>query len=169
MFSNLNRRRCLLGAAALLLVGASHALDAPKGKVILSITGNIQFKNASDRADFDMDMLAALPQHSFTTKTPWFKESKKFTGPLLRDVLAAAGAQGGTLKAVALNDFKIEIPVSDTQQFPMLLARLLDDTPMPIREKGPLFIVYPFDTNTELQSARYYSRSAWQLRTLNVQ
>lgn len=168
MFSTLNRRRCLLAAAALLLAGTSHALDAPKGKVILSIIGNIQFKNAGDRADFDMNMLAALPQHSFTTSNPWYKESKKFTGPLLRDVLAAAGAQGSTLKAVALNDFKVEIPLADTRQFPMVLARLMDDQPMLIRDKGPLFIVYPFDTHTELHSARYYSRSAWQLRTLEI-
>jgi hypothetical protein len=169
MFSNLSRRQCLLGATALLLADTSHALDAPKGKVILSITGSIQLKNAGDRADFDMAMLAALPQHSFTTSNPWYKESKKFTGPLLRDVLAAAGAQGSTLKAVALNDFKIDIPVADTRQYPMVLARLMDDKPMLVREKGPLFIVYPFDTHTELHSARYYSRSAWQLRTLEVQ
>ena len=169
MFSNPSRRQYLLSAAALLLAGACHALDAPKGKVVLSITGNIQFKNAGDRADFDMDMLAALPQQSFSTSNPWYKESKKFTGPLLRDVLAAAGAQGSTLKAVALNDFKVEIPVSDTRQFPVVLARLMDDKPMPIREKGPLFIIYPFDTHTELHTARYYSRSAWQLRTLDVQ
>lgn len=169
MFSNLSRRRCLLGAAALLVAGASHALDAPKGKVVLSISGNIQFKNAGDHADFDMDMLAALPQHSFATSNPWYKEVKKFTGPLLRDVLAAAGAQGTTLKAVALNNFKVEIPVTDTRQFSVVLARLMDDKPMPIRDKGPLFIIYPFDTDTELHSARYYSRSAWQLRTLEVQ
>ena len=169
MFSNLSRRQCLLGATALLLTGTSHALDAPKGKVILSVIGNIKFKNADDRADFDMDMLAALPQHSFTTLTPWDKESKNFTGPRLRDVLAAVGAQGSILKAEALNNFKVEIPVSDTQQFSMVLARLMDDKPMPIREKGPLFITYPFDTNTELHSARYYSRSAWQLRTIEVQ
>ena len=169
MFSNLNRRQCLLGAAALLLTCTSHALDVPKGKVILSITGNIKFKNAGDRADFDMDMLAALPQHSFTTSNPWYKESKKFTGPLLRDVLAVAGAQGSTLMAEALNNFKVEIPLADTRQFPVVLARLMDDKPMLIREKGPLFIIYPFDSNTELHSARYYSRSAWQLRTLEVQ
>ena len=169
MFSNLNRRRCLLGAAALLVASASYALDAPKGKVVLSIKGNIQLKNAGDRADFDMDMLEALPQHSFSTSNPWFKVSKKFTGPLLRDVLAAAGAQGSTLKAVALNDFKVEIPISDTRQFPVVLARLMDDQPMLIREKGPLFIIYPFDSKTELHTARYYSRSAWQLRTLEVQ
>ncbi len=169
MFSNLSRRRCLLGAAAVFLAGPSLALDAPKGKVVLSIRGNIQLKNVGDRADFDMDMLAALPQHSFTTSSPWYKETKKFTGPLLRDVLAAAGARGSTLKAVALNNFKVEIPVTDTRQFPMVLARLMDDKPMPIRDKGPLFIIYPFDTNTELQSRRYYSRSAWQLRAIEVQ
>ena len=169
MFSTMRRRLFLLGSGSLLLTGPAHALNAPKGKVILSITGNVRFKNAGDQADFDMDMLAALPQTSFTTSNPWYKETKKFTGPLLRDVLAAAGAQGTTLKAVALNNFKVEIPVADTQQFPVVLARLLDDKPMLIREKGPLFIIYPFDTNTELHSARYYSRSAWQLRTLEIQ
>ena len=169
MFLPTRRRFFLLGSASLLLTGPALALDAPKGKVILSITGNVRFKNAGDQVDFDMDMLAALPQTSFTTSNPWYKETKKFTGPLLRDVLAAAGAQGTMLKAVALNNFKVEIPVSDTQQFPVVLARLLDDKPMLIREKGPLFIIYPFDTNTELHSARYYSRSAWQLRTLEIQ
>jgi hypothetical protein len=169
MFSNLNRRQCLLGTTALLLVGTSHALDAPKGKVILSITGNIQTKNADDRADFDMDMLAALPQQSFMTTTPWFREPRKFTGPLLRDVLAAAGVKGSTLKAVTLNDYKVEIPVSDTRQYPMVMARLLDDKPMSTREKGPLFITYPFDVDIKLHSATYYNRSAWQLRTLEVQ
>ena len=169
MLSNLNRRLCLLAAATLLPAGPSHALDAPKGKVFLSISGNIQLKNAGNHADFDMNMLAALPQHSFTTRTPWYKAAKKFTGPLLRDVLAVVGAQGKIIKAVALNNFKVEIPVTDTQQFPVILARLMDDQPMPIRDKGPLFIVYPFDTDIELHAARYYNRSAWQLRTLEVQ
>ena len=169
MFSSLARRLCLLGAAALFLTGPAHALDAPKGKVFLSLSGNIQLKNAGERADFDMDMLAALPQHSFTTRTPWYQEAKKFTGPLLRDVLAAAGAQGKTLKAVALNNFKVEVPVSDVRQFPVIVARLMDDKPMPIRDKGPLFIIYPFDTDIALQSTRYYSRSAWQLRAIEVQ
>lgn len=169
MFLNLSRRRCLLGAATLFLAGPSYALDAPEGKVFLSISGNIKFKNVGDHADFDMNMLAALPQHSFTTKTPWYNETKKFTGPLLRDVLAAVGAQGKTIKAVALNNFKVEIPVADAQQFPVMLARLMDDKPMPIRDKGPLFIIYPFDADIELQSQRYYSRSAWQVRTIEVQ
>jgi hypothetical protein len=44
-----------------------------------------------------MDMLAGLPPTTITTRSPWDKEPRRFTGPLLRDVLAAAGAQGSRL------------------------------------------------------------------------
>ena len=163
-------RRILLSALlAVLLVGPAHALEAPEGKVVLSMSGQITQKNADGRADFDMAMLAALPQHTFTTGTPWFAEPRQFTGPLLRDVLGAVGARGKTLRAIALNKFKIDIPADDAAQFPVIVARLMNGKPMPIREKGPLFIIYPYDTDIELQSTRYYNRSAWQLRAIEVQ
>lgn len=146
----------------------AFALDAPAGKVVLTITGNVGQPNAGDKADFDMAMIEKLPQHTFTTATPWFPEPKTFTGPLLRDVLAAAGAKGSLLRAVALNDYKIDIPAQDADRYEMIVARLLDGKPMPVREKGPLFIVYPFASSSELRSERYYSRSAWQLRTLEI-
>ena len=50
-----------------------------------------------------------------------------------------------------------------------VLARLLDDKPMPVRDKGPLFIIYPFDADETLRSERYYSRSAWQLKVIEVE
>jgi hypothetical protein len=168
MTTTLNRR-LFLALAPAWAAAPALALDAPKGKVVLSITGRIGKPNAGDRVDFDMEQLAALPQQSFTTATPWFKQPMKFTGPLLRDVLAAAGANGGTtLTAVALNKYKVDIPAEDARLHRMVLARLLDDKPMSVREKGPLFIVYPFDDDRALQSERYYNRSAWQLRTLEV-
>ena len=64
---------------------------------MLSVTGTVARANAGDRADFDMAMLEALPQHSFVTATPWFKTPRRFSGPLLRDVMAAAGVKGTTL------------------------------------------------------------------------
>ena len=153
---------------ALSLSGAALALDAPKERPILVVSGKIAEKNAGDVARFDMKMIEALPQHSFTTSTPWFAEPKKFTGPLLRDVLAAVGAQGKTLKAAALNNFKIDMPADDAVQFPVIVARLMDGKPMLVREKGPLFIIYPYDTDTKLRSTRYYNRSPWQLRAIEV-
>lgn len=158
----------LLALSALLAAPLAWALDPPKGKVLLSITGRVTQANAAGRADFDRAMLDALPQHSFITSTPWFKLPRKFSGPLLRDVLAAAGAHGTTLRAVALNDYKVEIPADDAQRYKVLMATRLDDKPMPVREKGPLFIIYPYDDSADLRSERHYSRSAWQLRRLEV-
>ena len=39
---------------------------------------------------------------------------------------------------------------------------------MPVTDKGPLFIVYPFDSNPELKHQLFYSRSAWQLNRIVV-
>jgi hypothetical protein len=69
---------------------------------------------------------------------------------------------------VALNNYKIEIPFDDAQRYDMVLATRLNHKPMAVREKGPLFIVYPFHTDANLRSERFYSRSAWQLRTIEV-
>jgi len=155
--------------SGLLMAVPCLALDAPKERPILTISGKIGEKNAGDKARFDMKMLEALPQHSFTTRTPWYDRPVKFTGPLLSDVLAAVKASGTTISAIAINDYKITIPVSDTQKYKVLVARLLDDQPMPVREKGPLFVIYPFDSDADLRSSTYYERSIWQLKALDIQ
>lgn len=159
----------MAASAALVLVAPGvQALERPKGRVVLTVSGRIGIRNAEKTAEFDMDMLAALPQHTFSTKTPWYPEAHKFTGPLLRDVLAAVGAQGKNLRAIALNDYKVDLPVADALKFNLVLARLMDDKPMPVRDKGPLFIIYPFDADEALRNERYYSRAAWQLKAIDV-
>jgi hypothetical protein len=164
------RRSLLVAAGAWLCTGAARAqaLDAPSGTVVLTMRGKIKRTNQGDNALFDMAMLEAATQHSLTTKTPWFKEQRKFTGPLLRDVLAMVGAHGNTLRIGALNDYRIDVPADDARRFDVTLARLIDDRPIPVREKGPLFMIYPFDSDAALRNPLYYSRSVWQLNTIDV-
>ncbi|PKM26070.1 MAG: hypothetical protein CVV09_06155 [Gammaproteobacteria bacterium HGW-Gammaproteobacteria-13] len=152
----------------LLFSGLSLALDKPIGPAVLSISGLVTQPNMQQQAVFDMAMLQALPQRSFTTQTPWYAEPVTFTGPLLRDVLAAAGAKGEGITAIALNDYRTEIPFSDAIKYDLIVAILMNGQPMPVREKGPLFLVYPFDSKAELQAATFYNRSAWQLRALQI-
>jgi hypothetical protein len=158
-------------ATALALCSAVSALALPpaSGKVILTISGKVAEKNTADASQFDLAMLEKLPQQTFTTKTPWSKDPIKFTGPLLRDVLAAAKANGTTIKAVALNDYKTAIPVDDAKRYDMILAHRMNGEPIPVRTKGPLFIVYPFDSKAELQSSKFYARSAWQLKSMDIE
>ncbi len=159
----------LIATAALCLALPAAALQPATGKVILSISGNVAEKNTANAAVFDLAMIEKLPQRSFTTMTPWDKQPIKFTGPLLRDVLAAAKASGTTIKAVALNDYQSSIPLDDAQKFDVILAHKMNDADIPVKTKGPLFIVYPYDTKPELRSATYYERSAWQLKSLTIE
>ena len=164
-------RQSILAAAltvSALLCGPSFALDTPSGRTVLTISGAIGLKNAGEVARFDMKMIEALPQHSFTTRTPWFDRPVQFTGPLLADVLAAVKAQGGSIRASAINDYTITIPMADASAHQVIVARLLDGKPMAVRDKGPLFVIYPFDSDAALRTSVYYERSIWQLKSLDV-
>lgn len=168
-----NRRRLLgMGLAFAAAPWASQAqvpsLPAPAGPVVLKLVGKVKTLNAESQAGFDMAMLEALRQQTLVTQTPWYSEPRSFTGPLLRDVLAACGAQGERLRLTALNDFRAEMPIDDTRKHDVIVARLLDGKAMTVREKGPLFIMYPFSAKAELRNAVFYSRSVWQLHTIEV-
>jgi hypothetical protein len=164
------RRRALTFTAASLAIWSwpAQALEAPSGTVVLTVQGRVRMPNDGKRAQFDLAMLEALPQRTHQTRTPWFTQARRFTGPLLRDVLAATAAQGSNLRLVALNDYRVDMPMDDAMRHDVVIARLMDDKPMTVRDKGPLFIIYPFDAQPELRSAIYYGRSAWQLRTIEV-
>lgn len=161
-----SRRQCVAFLASLAF--PAFALDKPAGPVVLTISGALTQANDGGQAQFDMQMLQALPQQSFTTQIRWYPDPVNFTGPLMRDVLAAAGAKGSKITAAALNDYQTDIPFEDVLKYDVILARLVNGKPMTVRERGPLFIVYPYDTKAELRSELYYSRSVWQLRSLSV-
>jgi hypothetical protein len=163
-----SRRHFCLAALPLALPGRSAALELPDGAVVLTLSGQLRHTNRSQRALLDMAMIERLPQQSYSTRTPWFTQPRKYTGPLLRDLLASVGAQGSTLRCAALNDYEVDIPWDDVVRHEVLLARLLDDKPMSVREKGPLLIIYPFDQVPALRTTLYYSRCAWQLKSIHV-
>jgi len=158
----------LLGLLLALLAGPAAALDAPTDKVLLNVTGKVAQRNTPDGAAFDLAMLEKLPQRSFQTRTPWYPEPRKFTGVLLRDLLAALGAQGQSVSAQAINDYRADIPSEDWTEFDLLLAYRLDDAPMAVRDRGPLLLIYPFDANPRLRTAVRYSRAVWQVKALDV-
>lgn len=104
-----------------------------------------------------------------STKTPWYEGVVTFEGVPMDKLMKMVGAKGTSVRAVALNDYAINIPISDFAEYGTMLAIKRDGQYMPVRDKGPLFIVYPFDSNSELQTQTYYGRSAWQLAKLVVE
>lgn len=168
----LTRRSVLLGSLVIagptLARAAGATLPKPTGKVILTVTGKIDVFNVGKTAQFDRAMLESYGSSSFTTWTPWFNNPVTFSGLPMTKLMEVVRASGSTVVATALNDYETRIPISDFKRFNVLLAIKRDGKYMPISDKGPLFIVYPYDSNPQLKSQKYYSRSAWQLDRLKV-
>lgn len=156
------------GLLMCLVAITGHALVAPEGRVILTITGSIGVTNGEGAALFDRAMLEAMPQHTIRTHTPWHDGQVTFAGPLGRDVLDSVGAQGEMLRVMALNDYSASIPVDDFNQYDVILAMTLDGVPLRVRDQGPLFVIYPFDDQPELLNEKIMSRSVWQVAHIDV-
>jgi hypothetical protein len=154
--------------AATFLASQAFALDAPKGQVVLTVSGELTNPNAGKSAAFDLAMLEALPGRKGTMETPWTTGKVEFSGPLLRAVLEAAGAKGTTIKLVALNDYAAEVPMDDATKLDSMLASRMNGQTMSIRDKGPLFMIYPFDKDASLYNEKYFSRSVWQIKSIEV-
>jgi hypothetical protein len=162
-----------LGMLLVSLVGAGSAfavdpLPLPQGTVLLTISGEIEQTNAPGQARFDRAMLEALGHLSYTTSSEVSDKPMKFEGVPLRAVLERVGAKGTTMKATALNDYKVAIPMVDLQ-FEPILAMKVEDKIITARDKGPLWIVYPRDQRPVLQDVKYDSRWVWQLIKLHVE
>ncbi|GGD15589.1 putative pterin-binding protein [Franconibacter daqui] len=144
-------------------------LSKPTGKVLLTMAGNIENTNEDGKAVFDIASLEKLGVVSFQTTSPWYNGRTEFTGIPLQKLMDYVGAKGTVVKVTALNDYTTVIPLSDFRKYNVILATKINGEYMRIRDKGPLFIVYPYDSLPELNNQIYYSRSAWQVSRMNIE
>lgn len=168
-------RRTFFLAAIISLASLPQAFGQPSPMppanvaVTLTISGEILKPTQGQQAIFDGTTLAKLPQIEVRTHTRWTEGVVTFRGPLLRDVLKLAGAQGQHLTAIALNDYKVEIPWQDIEQYPVILALSANGKPLARRDKGPIWLMYPIDDYKKLQNAETHSKLIWQLKTIHVE
>jgi hypothetical protein len=171
-----NRRPFLVlsGAAALsclegrLIGPAADGLALPREQVVLTVTGAIGFTNAPGRADFDLEMLERLGRGRLRTWTPWTEGEVEFEGVLARRLMEAVAARGTEVDALALNDYAQTIPLEDFHRYDVLLATRVNGQLMRVRDKGPIWIVYPWSEHPELDDFGTREKSVWQLSSLHV-
>ena len=154
---------CLAALPAL-----ADVLPVPTGEVVLTISGAISNTNVDDTAQFDMDMLKAMDVETFETSTMWTEGVQTFTGVSLHALLEAVGADDVTIHATAINDYAVDIPPGDWKNEGPILAYERNGALMTIRNKGPLWIVYPFDSDARFRAEVIYSRSIWHLDRIIV-
>ncbi len=138
-------------------------LDAAQGEVLLTVSGAIEETNADGVAQFDLAMLEALGNTVIDTSTIWTDGTQSFQGVPLKVLIDRLGIKGENLRATAINDYAVEIPTSDAVEGGPMIAYKLNGDLMSVRDKGPLWIVYPYDLDQGYRSEVIYSRSIWQL------
>ena len=150
----------MLLSFAISMQALAGELPKPAGKPLLTLSGNIENTNEEGKAVFDIASLEKLGMVSFQTASPWYNGRTTFTGIPMKTLMAYVGAKGSVVKVSALNDYTTVIP---------LLALKINGQYMRVRDKGPLFIVYPYDSEPELNNQVFYSRSAWQVSKMSIE
>jgi len=118
-----------------------------------------------------MASLEKLGMVRFTTSTSWTEKPIEFEGVLLSSLLdyVKADPAATQLTLTALNDYQSSAPIEDSSIWPVILAVKENGKYMSIRERGPIWIVYPQHAFPELGQREFLSRWVWQLKEIIVQ
>lgn len=155
------------------------------GPTLLTVTGKISNPNRSPIDDFhdaffvsqdvdfekarqfDLESLKALGFQKFKATYEDWPSTLEFEGPLLKDVLATAGAKGTTIIAKALDGYAPEIPMSDLEKYPVMLALKVNGKFLGVGDRGPAWIVYPRDNFDDLKE-QDDSKYVWSTYLIEV-
>ena len=130
-------------------------------------------RNATDPAQaearFSEADLLALPQITIRTRTEFTDGVVEFIGPLARDAVAFIDAGAATtVHLVAANDYAFDIPFSDFTDYDVILAMQANGERLTMRDKGPIWLMYPVDDIDDLPGSRFNNRLVWQLTTMEL-
>lgn len=164
--------RTLLQSFAMIAISAvssaAQELPEPQDEVLLTVSGAVAVTNTQDAAELDLELLQNIERITIETSTIWTEGAQTFEGVSLAALVAALGLEGSTLRASAVNDYAVDIPMSDATQGGPIVAYLLNGAEMSLRDKGPLWIIYPYDKNADYRTEVIYSRSIWQLNRIEM-
>ncbi len=156
-----------IAAVVLAIAGLTFGTHASSDSELLVV----RLSGDDDRPKFGFteEELRALPQVKVATATEFTDGVVEFVGPLARDVLAAADLGPAELaRLVAANDYSVVVPVTDFQNYDVIMALEADGNKLSRRDKGPIWLIYPLDDHTELQDPSYTIRLVWQLTTVEL-
>ncbi len=154
--SKFSRWLCLI---ALIMSGSVLASD----RTVLAFTNNGQTQHWTlsemiDKADMNV-----------ITKTPWTDGLVTFRGVSSRHLLALVDKPKADIKVTALNDYWAVIPYEDIVKYNPIFAVMQNEQTMSIRDKGPIWVIYPLTQHNELNNEVLHSRMVWQVASIELQ
>ncbi len=144
-------------------------LQTPTGRVILEVDGAIERTTNGTTAVFDLELLESLGKSEISTESPWTDGMTKFQGVPISALVKHLGGNGSKVRFLALDDYTVTIPTSDFEAYEPILATRRDGEPMQIRDKGPIWVIYPWSDNPEIQNEENYGKAIWQVFRMTIE
>lgn len=163
-----SRRSAKMELVALGFLIASLMLSpslARSASTELKLSGKDSATGESVVRTFTLEQLRELPRAEVSTTTIWTEGTQHFEGVLLIKLWEAAGLSAPKeIRAKALNDYVAIIPAADLETDTVLIADRRNGRDMRVRDKGPLWIIYPSDAS----AVDYVDKMVWQLIALEA-
>lgn len=156
---------CIPGETVLLSDGsADAALAADAADPLLTLTGKDGAQVMLSAAQ-----LGALPQYAIATENEYLDGMNCYSGPLGRDVLALIGAaEGDGVMLTAINDYAVEAPYDHMAEYDVMFTTAINGDALSVRDKGPIWVVYPQSDNAILRDTLYSTFMVWQLNRVDL-
>ncbi|MFH0265908.1 hypothetical protein [Vibrio rumoiensis] len=152
--------RLQFALALLLFTSSSFAQSA----VLLTLESA-----SGQRISLTREELESLPQTTFTTSTPWTKGIHSYQGPKLNLIINKLSQPLNGIRIYALNGYSYDIGIKDLQKYPFVLALQQDSKNMTLRNKGPLWVLVPFDQNPKfISDEKLLNQSVWQVNKIRA-
>ncbi|MCF8465772.1 MAG: molybdopterin-dependent oxidoreductase [Sneathiella sp.] len=173
MAKNINFKRFATDARisllwiAIIFLSAVNVTLTHADEMNMKIMGKI--KSEKGAIYFSPGDLAASKPTEIVTTSPWTTGKTTFRGVLLRDILKSVDAKGTMLKVSAIDDYTVEIPISDAEKYDVIIAYKMNGQWLEDGVYAPFWIIYPYDSGKNLAEEKYYGRSIWQLTKIVVE
>ncbi|MBM7456876.1 hypothetical protein HNR62_002778 [Oceanisphaera litoralis] len=159
----------LMGRILMLLLWSWQAQATEP--VVLTLFGDIRLDERQfERLDFTLSELQAMPQSDITTVHPWVNRPHHYRGVDLNRLMARlfGHRRVATLYLESLNGFSVAVDWPQVSPFAPILAWQDDGKVISRRNKGPLWLMLPYDAVPRVRQADFLHFMAWQLRVIRV-
>ena len=147
---------------------AGDAVPPPEAEPVVTFSGNISVTNMEATLSLDLPTLEHLTVVEYQVSDPWERKQITYRGVLLAELLALAGASetAQSIVVTAWDDYTAEIPLSEIEAWPIMLATHADGEMLTLETNGPTRIIFPYDSYNNLTSAR--NMSVWNVAVIEV-
>ena len=148
-----------------LLVGVSALFSTvafAQEDTVLTVTG------MANTQQFSLEQLNQNADEEVVTATPWTDGQTTFKGISAQKLLALTGGSQSNLKVIALNNYWAVIPYSDIEKYNPVFAIERNGQEMSVRDKGPIWVIYPLSKFNEVSNELLHSRMVWQVNRVEL-